>query len=236
MREIVDVTFKEVARRIRERVPTTELDIQDFIWRQYEARDLTSSHRPIVAVNGHSADPHYMPDAERNLPVREGDFLLIDIWSKRRVPHAVYDDITWTGFIGATVPSVQQSIFSVVRDGRDAAIRLVERSYPKQVLFGWQVDDAARLSISEAGYGKEFLHRTGHSIHEEDHGNGANIDNLETQDNRRLMTGTCFSIEPGVYLKGKFGVRSEVNVYLADAEALVTGLPMQTHVIPILGL
>jgi Xaa-Pro aminopeptidase len=236
MREIVDVTFKEVARRIRERVPTTELDIQDFIWRQYEARDLTSSHRPIVAVNEHSADPHYMPDAERNLPMREGDFLLIDIWSKRRVPHAVYDDITWTGFIGATVPSVQQSIFSVVRDGRDAAIRLVERSYPKQVLFGWQVDDAARLSISEAGYGKEFLHRTGHSIHEEDHGNGANIDNLETQDNRRLMTGTCFSIEPGVYLKGKFGVRSEVNVYLADAEALVTGLPMQTHVIPILGL
>src|SRR5262245_60844446 len=147
MRQIVDVTFSEVARRIRENVPTTELDIQDFIWREYEARDLTSSHRPIVAINEHSADPHYMPDVEHNLPMHEGDFLLIDIWSKRRTPHAVYDDITWTGYIGTSVPNVQQSVFNVVREGRDAAIGLVEHCYPKQALFGWQVDDAARRSI-----------------------------------------------------------------------------------------
>ena len=236
MREIVDVTFQEVARRIRENAPATELDIQEFIWREYETRDLTSSHRPIVAVNEHSADPHYQPDVERNLPMREGDFLLIDIWSKQRKPHSVYDDITWTGYIGTTVPKLHQTVFNVVREGRDDAIRLLQRSYPKQVLFGWQVDDAARHSIAQAGYGKDFIHRTGHSINEEDHGNGANIDNLETQDNRRLMPGTCFSIEPGVYLKGRFGVRSEVNVYLAEAEALVTGLPVQTHVIPILSL
>jgi Xaa-Pro dipeptidase len=234
LREIVDVTFKEVARRIRDNTPTTELDIQDFIWREYEGRDLTSSHRPIVAINEHSADPHYQPDVEHNLPMREGDFLLLDIWAKRRTPHAVYDDITWTGYIGAAVPTFQQTIFNVVREGRDTAIGLVEESYPREVLFGWQVDDAARQAIAQAGYGNEFIHRTGHSIHEEDHGNGANIDNLETQDNRRLMRGTCFSIEPGVYLKGKFGVRSEVNVYLAESEALVTGLPVQTHVIPIL--
>jgi Xaa-Pro dipeptidase len=110
----------------------------------------------------------------------------------------------------------------------------VQQSYPGKVLAGWQVDDAARDSITKAGYGEQFLHRTGHSIHEEDHGNGANIDNLETQDNRRLMAGTCFSIEPGVYLKGRFGVRSEVNVYLAESEAVVTGQPIQTHVTPIL--
>jgi len=234
LREIVDATFKEVARRIRDKVPTTELDIQDFIWKEYEARDLMSSHRPIVAINEHSADPHYQPDIERNLPMHEGDFLLIDIWAKRRVPHSVYDDITWTGHIANTVPTLQQSVFNVVREGRDAAIGLVQNSYPKQVLFGWQVDDAARRTIAHAGHGNEFIHRTGHNIHEEDHGNGANIDNLETQDNRRLMSGTCFSIEPGVYLKGKFGVRSEVNVFLAESEALVTGLPVQTHVIPIL--
>jgi Xaa-Pro aminopeptidase len=234
MRAIVDVTFKEVARRIRENVATTELDIQELIWQEYAARQLMSSHRPIVAINEHSADPHYQPDAERNLPMHDGDFLLIDIWAKRRTPHSVYDDITWTGYIGKAVPSFEQSIFGVVREGRDAAIGLVEASYPKETLFGWQVDDAARKSIAQAGYGSEFIHRTGHSIHEEDHGNGANIDNLETQDNRRLMQGTCFSIEPGVYLKGRFGVRSEVNVYLAESEALVTGLPVQTHLIPIL--
>jgi Xaa-Pro dipeptidase len=234
MREIVDVAFREVARRMRERIPTTELDIQEFIWQQYASRDLTSSHRPIVAINEHSADPHYQPDIEHNLPMHEGDFLLLDIWAKRQSPHSVYDDITWTGYIGRDVPSDRQKIFDVVREGRDAAIRFVQQNYPAQTLFGWQVDDASRQSIARAGYGEFFIHRTGHSIHEEDHGNGANIDNLETQDNRRLMTGTCFSIEPGVYLKGNFGVRSEVNVYLDRSSAVVTGLPVQTHVIPIL--
>jgi len=234
MRQIVDVTFREVARRIREKVHTTELDIQDFIWNQYEERNMTSSHRPIVAINSHSADPHYQPDREHNLTMNEGDFLLIDIWAKKKIAHSVYDDITWTGFIGSSVPDFHESIFQVVRNGRDAAIRFVQQSYPGASLSGWQVDDAARHSITGAGYGEFFLHRTGHSIHEEDHGNGANMDNLESQDNRRLMTGTCFSIEPGVYLKDKFGVRSEVNVYLAESEAIVTGQPIQSHITPIL--
>jgi Xaa-Pro aminopeptidase len=234
MREIVDVAFREVARRIREKVPTTELDIQDFIWDQYAARNLESSHRPIVAVNAHSADPHYLPDAARNAPIGAGDFLLLDIWAKRRTPHAVYDDITWTGFVGASVPAEVENIFNVVRAGRDAAIHLVKERYPRDTLYGWQVDDAARASIAGAGFGPQFIHRTGHSIHEEDHGNGANIDNLETQDNRRLMRGTCFSIEPGVYLENRFGVRSEVNLYLDEQEAIVTGLPVQERVVPIL--
>jgi Xaa-Pro dipeptidase len=235
MREIVDEITKEVGRRVRENVSVTEVEIQDFIVKQFDRRNLTAGHPPIVAINAHSADPHYAPNLEDNLPMRNGDFLLVDMWSKRQSPRAVYDDITWTYFIGESVPSEHQKIFNVVRDGRDAAIRAAQQRYPTgEVLYGWQIDDEARKSITNAGYGEYFLHRTGHSIHEEVHGNGANIDNLETQDSRRLMARTCFSIEPGVYLKGTFGVRSEVDMYLSDKEAIVTGLPIQTEVIPIL--
>jgi len=236
MRQIVDEIVKEVGRRVRDNVSATEVEIQDFILNQYDRRDLTAGHPPIVAINAHSADPHYAPNLEDNLPMRKGDFLLVDMWSKRRQPHAVYDDITWTFFIGDAVPAEHQNIFNIVRDGRDAAIRAAEQRYPTgEILYGWQIDDEARKSITKAGYGPYFLHRTGHSIHEEVHGNGANIDNLETQDSRRLMARTCFSIEPGVYLKGTFGVRSEIDMYLSEREAIVTGLPIQTHVIPILG-
>lgn len=236
MREIVDVVFKEVGRRVREG-GTTELEIQDFLWAEFERRDLTAGHKPIVAINAHSADPHFAPNADDNFPMREGDFLLIDMWTKKRAAHTVYDDITWTGYIGKTVPAENENIFNVVRDGRDAAIRFVEQNYPSTgTLYGWQVDNASRDSIKAAGYGEYFIHRTGHSIHEEVHGNGANIDGLETQDQRRLMARTCFSIEPGVYLPGNFGVRSEIDMYLSDDKAIVTGLPVQTHVLPILSL
>jgi len=235
MREIVDAVAREVRRRVQDNVGATEVEIQNFLLQEYERRDLTAGHPPIVAINAHSADPHYAPNLEDNLPMRKGDFLLVDMWSKRRAPHAVYDDITWTYFIGESVPAEHQKIFNVVRDGRDAAIKAAQQRYPTgQVLYGWQIDEEARQSITKAGYGEYFLHRTGHSIHEEVHGNGANIDNLETKDSRRLMQGTCFSIEPGVYLKGSFGVRSEVDMYLSEKEAIVTGLPIQTEVIPIL--
>jgi Xaa-Pro dipeptidase len=234
MREIVDEIVKEVRRRVQSNSGATEVEVQQFILEEYERRDLTAGHPPIVAINAHSADPHYAPNLEDNLPMRKGDFLLVDMWSKRKVPHAVYDDITWTFFIGDSVPSEHQKIFNVVRDGRDASIQAAQKRYPTgEILYGWQIDEEARQSITKAGFGDYFLHRTGHSIHEEVHGNGANIDNLETQDSRRLMQGTCFSIEPGVYLKGNFGVRSEVDMYLSEKEAIVTGLPIQTEVIPI---
>src|SRR5689334_16459496 len=234
MREIVDEIVKEVRRRVQSNSGATEVEVQQFILEEYERRDLTAGHPPIVAINAHSADPHYAPNLEDNLPMKKGDFLLVDMWSKRKVPHAVYDDITWTFFIGDSVPPEQQKIFNVVRDGRDASIKAAQKRYPTgEILYGWQIDEEARQSITKAGFGEYFLHRTGHSIHEEVHGNGANIDNLETQDSRRLMQGTCFSIEPGVYLKGNFGVRSEVDMYLSEKEAIVTGLPIQTEVIPI---
>jgi Xaa-Pro aminopeptidase len=237
MREIVDEIVREVRRRVLANASVTEVEIQDFILKEYDRRDLTAGHPPIVAINAHSADPHYAPNLQDNLPMKKDDFLLVDMWSKRKAPHAVYDDITWTFFIGETVPAEHQKIFNVVRDGRDAAIKEAQKRYPTgEILYGWQIDDVARQSITKAGYGQHFIHRTGHSIHEEVHGNGANIDNLETQDSRRLMARTCFSIEPGVYLKGTFGVRSEVDMYLSEKEAIVTGLPIQTEVLPILKL
>lgn len=236
LREIVDVTFREVKRRLLEGVPADEYAIQEFIWTEYGRRGLVSSDRPIVAVNAHSADPHYAPDREHTAPIGPGDFLLIDIWARQPEDGAVYGDITWTAYLGDPVPDRHERIFQIVRRGRDAAIELVERSRrERRPLRGWEVDDAARASISADGYGDKFIHRTGHSIHTEDHGNGANIDNLETRDDRTLLEGTCFSIEPGVYLEGDFGVRSEVDVYLGSAGPRVTGTPIQTHVIPVLG-
>jgi Xaa-Pro aminopeptidase len=235
MREIVDEIVTEVRRRVRDNVAVNEVGIQDFILKEFDGRDLTAGHPPIVAINAHSADPHYAPNLVDNLPMKKGDFLLVDMWSKQKHPHAVYDDISWTFFIGESVPAEHEKIFNVVRDGRDAAIKAVQKRYAAgEALYGWQIDDEARRSITQAGYGQFFLHRTGHSIHEEVHGNGANIDNLETQDGRRLMARTCFSIEPGVYLKGNFGVRSEIDMYLSEKEAIVTGQPVQTEVIPIL--
>ena len=235
LREIVDEAFAEVGRRIRAEVSTDEFGIQEFIWDRFRERGLISSDRPIVAVNAHSADPHYVPTAERTSPIEKGDFLLLDIWAKKPDAHAVYGDITWTGFVGETSPDRHESIFQIVRNGRDAAIARVEEAHASgAMLHGWEVDDAARESIAAAGYGEQFIHRTGHSIHEEDHGNGANIDNLETRDDRRLLEGTCFSIEPGVYLTGDFGVRSEVDVFLGPDGPIVTGTPIQERVIRIL--
>ncbi len=195
-----------------------------------------TSSAPIAAVNGHSANPHYSPPAEGSAPIRSGDLLLIDLWAKQPIPRAVYADITWTGFIGRSVPTRYQEVFQVVRQARDEAVAFVRRrvqagSNP----YGWEVDDVCRQVINTAGYGEFFVHRTGHSIGEEVHGNGANIDNLETQDARRLLPGSCFSIEPGIYLPEEFGIRSELDVYLplAQQDAVVYGQPVQTELVSI---
>lgn len=229
VRETVDEAFTY----IRNHVGGTEYDVQQCILASFATRGLTTYHPPIVAVNAHSADPHYTPTAEHSAPIRPGDFVLIDLWAKE--PQGVYADITWTGFMGTQVPSRYQEIFTLVRDARDAAIAFVqERVHQGQPFCGYEVDAASRKVIAGAGYGDRFVHRTGHSIGEEVHGNGANMDGLETHDERRVLPATCFSIEPGIYLTGEFGVRSEVNVYVAEHEAVVTGEPMQREVIPIL--
>ena len=162
--------------------------------------------------------------------------MLIDLWAKMDRPNAVYADITWTSFVGESIPEEVNKVFTVVRDARDAATNFVKDAFTEgRTIYGWEVDDVCRAVIDTAGYGKYFIHRTGHNIHTEVHGNGANIDNLETKDQRVLIPRTCFSIEPGIYLEGKFGVRSEIDVYVSESEARVTGGEPQREVVAILG-
>lgn len=228
VRETVDAAFAY----IRQHTPVSEFDVQQFIVQCFHERGLVTNHPPIVAINAHSADPHFEPTPDSGL-IRPGDFVLIDLWAKE--PDGVYADYTWTGFMGKDIPERYQRIFTIVRDARDAAIALVkERIKREQSFHGYEVDAAARKVITDAGYGGHFIHRTGHSIGEEVHGNGANMDGLETRDERNILPGTCFSIEPGIYLTGEFGVRSEVNVYVTERDAIVTGTPMQTELVRIL--
>lgn len=240
VRETLDEAFAYIRRRAgkqegRRGEPSTEYEVQQFILQRFAAQGLTTFHPPIVAVNAHSANPHYVPTREQSALIQPGDFVLIDLWAKEQGPEGVYADITWTGFLGTEVPARYQEIFSIVSRARDSAIAFVQQRVKEgQPFYGHEVDSISRGVIAEAGYDKFFLHRTGHSIGEEVHGNGANMDGLETRDERRVLPHTCFSIEPGIYLRGEFGVRSEVNVYVTETEAIITGEPRQTEVVPIL--
>ncbi|HEX8558076.1 MAG TPA: M24 family metallopeptidase [Pyrinomonadaceae bacterium] len=236
IRDIIQEAFAEVGRRIRADEPVTEYDIQQFMVRRFEELGMTcDDDHPIVSVNANAASPHYQPSASRFSPIRRGDFLLLDVWAKLKEPGAVYADQTWTGFVGDTPSEEHVRVFNVVRDARDAAIEFVREAVGAgRPIRGAEVDDVSRGVIERAGYGEYFTHRTGHSIGEEVHGNGAHIDNLETKDSRRIIPRTCFSIEPGVYLPGNFGVRSEIDLYVGDGRVEVTGQPIQTELVLIL--
>jgi len=215
--------FQKIAAALASGQTITEWDVNRFIRAGFENFGLTTDHGPIVAVNANMSDPHYEPQPEGSREIRKGDAVLIDMWAKLDRPSAVFYDITWTGYCGATPPSALQNIFDVVTNARDRAIQRVQTAIPRgEVIHGFDVDDAARAYIKDQGFGEYFVHRTGHSIGEEVHGTGANMDNLETHDERRIIAGTCFSVEPGVYLP-EFGIRSEVNVYVSATEARVTG-------------
>jgi Xaa-Pro aminopeptidase len=236
LRQIVDQTFGFIKQRINAGTTTTEYDVQQFMLSEFKKRDLITESDPNCSVNANSANPHYEPTKEIHSPIHKGDFVLLDLWAKKNKPRSVYGDITWTGYIGESVPDEYTKIFEVVKGGRDAAIRFVQDSFKagKQIC-GYQIDDAARNYFKDKGYDQYFVHRTGHSIGEEIHGNGANIDNLETRDERRIIPRTSFSIEPGIYLPGKFGVRTEIDMYITKSkEAIVTGLPMQEKVVAVL--
>jgi Xaa-Pro dipeptidase len=225
--------FAHSAASVRAGARLTEYDLQEWILEKFRAHRITTQEPPIVAVGPHTGDPHYEPRAARSAPIRAGDLLLLDVWGKLDRPGSVYYDITWVGYLGDKVPVKYSEIFGYVREARDRAIAFVQQGVAAgRVLQGWQVDSVAREVIRKSGYGKYFLHRTGHSIGQEVHGNGANMDSLETHDSRTVLPRTCFSIEPGIYLKD-FGVRSEVNVYVDQSQARVTG-PVQTGILPLL--
>ena len=211
--------FDLIRSRLRDGVRVTEWDVRSHLLRRFSEEGLTTDHGPDVAVNAHASDPHYEPKPDQCSEIKRGDLVLIDMWAKLKRPDAVYYDITWTGFCGESPHEDIGRVFEVVRDARDKGIHAVCSGSARQ---GFEVDDAVRAHIEQHGYGEYFIHRTGHSIGTNVHGAGANMDNFETHDVRRILPGTGFSIEPGVYLP-EFGIRSEVNVYVGEDGARVTG-------------
>jgi Xaa-Pro aminopeptidase len=215
--------FDLIRERTRNGAPLQELEVKQFVLDGFHNAGMVTDHGPIVGVNANASNPHYEPSEEASSPIRRGDFVLLDMWAKLDQPEAVYYDITWTGFCGDEPAEVMRNVFGVVTGARDAAIKRVEEAVAAgRPLCGYEVDDVARGFIESRGFGSYFTHRTGHSIGQQVHGNGANMDNLETHDERRVAPWTCFSIEPGVYLP-EFGVRSEINLFVGEKEARVTG-------------
>lgn len=222
--EILKIAFKKIRDAINSNQKLSEYELQQFIMERFRERNLFTNAEPIVGINDHPANPHFEPEPD-GYYFKEGDTFLIDLWAKKNVPGGIYYDITWVGYVGSNPPEKYIKIFEAARNARDTAIKFIQTTLSKKKkIYGWQVDDVCRNVIKKAGYGKYFIHRTGHSIGEETHGNGPNIDNLETKDERELVPGCLFSIEPGIYLPNEMAVRTEVNVYiLKDFTAEVTG-------------
>ena len=231
LHSIKDRTFELIADRVGGG-SLTEYAVQQVMTEWFADAGLVTDCPPVVAAQESSGNPHYLPTAEAHRPIGRGQVVLLDLWGKIDRPGAVYADITWVGFTGSQVPPRAAAIFGAAREARDAAVSLVaERVHAGRPISGWEVDRAARDVIDAAGYGDRFMHRTGHSLGEEVHGNGVHMDDYETHDERRLIAGTGFTIEPGVYLDD-FGVRTEINVYVDDADAAVTG-PRQAEIVPL---
>jgi Xaa-Pro aminopeptidase len=224
---ILAEAWLEMGRRLRPSDRSTgsltEFDMVEWLSEAMRREGLVWENGPNVSSNANSSDSHYEPTAERSAPIREGDFILIDIWGRLDKPDSVFYDITWTGVVGREPTALEQRVFETVRNARDAAISTVEQAFATgRPICGYEGDDAARAVIQEAGFGEFFTHRTGHNIAHEIHGPGAHLDNLETHDVRRILPNTCFSVEPGIYLP-EFGVRSEIDMLTAPGRAWVTG-------------
>jgi Xaa-Pro aminopeptidase len=236
MRGVVEKAFAFMREHIISQQRITEYDVQQYMKKLFESNGLLTHEDPNCSVNANSGNPHYEPTKDVHSELHEGDFVLIDLWAKKNKPGATYNDITWVGFLGKEVPEKYTKIFHIVRDARDAAVNFLKQSFDeKKTVRGCDVDDVARKHIVQHGYGEYFIHRTGHSITEDLHGSGANMDNLETRDERTIIPETSFSIEPGIYFMGDFGIRSEINVYISkDYQVIVPGEPRQQEIVPIL--
>src|SRR5579871_2613740 len=233
---VVDETFAERGRRVRAGSDdASEHQIQQFVIERFAAKGLTTMSPPIVATNAHSADPHYEPSERHRTEIQAGDFVLLDLWAKETAEHSIYADFTWIAFVGDSIPEEHAKIFSIVANARDAAVELVhDRVSNRQPVSGRDADRAARAVIEAAGFGERFLHRTGHSIGREVHGTGANLDSLETDEHRMLIENTCFSVEPGIYLPGRFGVRLELDMTIENGRAKISADAVQREIVPIL--
>lgn len=227
--------FAEIGRRIQKGENPTEFEIFEYMQQNMRSKGLTFEDGPIVAANVHAADPHFEPTPENTVRIKKGDVILIDLWARMDRPGSIYYDITWMGFVGEVITERVVEVFNIVREARDAAVTCVrDRFAKKQPVYGWEVDDAVRKVIVDAGFGEYFIHRTGHNIGLEVHGNGVHIDNLETKDERQILPGTCFSDEPGIYLKHEnFGIRSEIDIFVTDDGSVQVTGPKQTEIINI---
>jgi len=235
LREVVDECFGEIARRVRWLLPCTEYQIQRFVLERIEAHGMRTDEAPIVAVNANAANPHFSTGERNDTPIRSGDLVLLDLFAKEPTSDSIYGDLTWMGFVGDAVPDEYARIFTIVARARDAAAELIQTRIRQGVtVTGAEADQASRRIIEREGYGDHFVHRTGHSIGREVHGTGANLDSLETRDHRALIERTCFSVEPGIYLPGRFGVRSELDMAIENGRAEISGAPAQEKIIPIL--
>jgi Xaa-Pro dipeptidase len=226
--EVLMEGFREIGRRVRPSSGAangvTEYAMVQWLSEGLKRGGLVWENSPDVAVNENSSDSHYAATESGSKTIREGDFVLIDIWGRTNEPDSIFYDITWTGVVGREPSDRERLVFNTVRDARDAAIAKVQSAFAAgQPIAGWEADDASRAVIREAGFGEAFTHRTGHNITSEIHGNGAHLDNLETHDERLLLPFTCFSVEPGIYLP-EFGVRSEIDMITSASEAKVTGM------------
>jgi Xaa-Pro dipeptidase len=224
---IVAEAWREIGRRLRpasgQPRAFSEFDMVVWLRESMRREGLVWENGPDVSVNANTSDSHYEPTADRASPIREGDFLLIDIWGRLDTASSIFYDITWSGVVGREPSQKEQLVFSTVRRARDAAISAVESAFAEnRPISGFEADDAARSVIRDAGFAELFTHRTGHNIAHDIHGSGAHLDNLETHDVRRILPHTCFSVEPGIYLP-EFGVRSEINMITAPGKAWVTG-------------
>jgi Xaa-Pro aminopeptidase len=230
---IKDRAFDAAGRSVREGRTLSEFDLQQQMVAWFDEEGLDTDSPPVVAVGPHASSPHYLPSRESAAPITRDALLLLDLWGKRREPASVYADITWVGYTGAQVPDRMRQAFAAVAQARDAAVTLVqERARAGADVRGWEADRAARQVLVDAGFGAFVCHRTGHNLGENVHGNGAHLDDYETHDERRLLPGTGFTIEPGVYV-GDFGVRSEINVYRDQNDAVVTG-PRQEAIVTLI--
>jgi Xaa-Pro aminopeptidase len=230
---IKDRAFEAAASAVRGGRVLSEYELQQQMVQWFEDEGLISDSAPVVAVDGNAGDPHYLPSAHHSRAISAGQVLLLDLWGKTREPGAVFADITWVGVTAAHVPEEAARAFGAIAEARDAAIRLVEdAARAGRELRGWEVDRAARTVLEAKGYSQSILHRTGHSLGENVHGNGVHMDDYETHDDRRLLPGTGFTVEPGLYFE-RFGVRTEVNVFRGEHEATVTG-PRQQEVVTLL--
>ena len=222
MDPIMEAAFKEIGHKVRSG-GWDEYGVQQWLGEAFKREKLITDDLPIVGVNSNAGNPHYSPTPETSKPIREGDWVLLDMWAKKDKPGAVYYDITWTGFVGKAPSPKHQEIFKIVTEARNVGINTVKDAYTaKRRIMGWEVDAAVRAHIDKSGYGEYFVHRTGHSIGPEVHGNGANMDNIETKDEREIIPNTLFSIEPGIYLP-EFGVRAEIDMLIRNGAAEVTG-------------